>query len=310
MLWGGGWLGGGMSCEPVWRALRRWFLDVFSWYKSTETGRMSTYVSAALAVVTVLACFTAWLAEGYKTFLPFISDFGLSPGMRFVFTVGLVLASLLLGPFFANVVRVRWLILQSVHPPRLCRAANVLAALCSFAVVLGLFLIGFFPWDQVLWVHLVCASFIFSGGMSQGMLSSFMWWRLVRGPLASQAHLCSMPVRRRQLAFVAAGMAASAFGLASMIVAAVERPDMFTFQELPIMLRLAHDDFGAYCSGAKGWHQIPWVNLIALAEWLLTAALIGTIFTAQADIDTYFALMDQGLLSGVLGGLGQRLTPT
>merc|ERR1711982_106573 len=63
------------------------------------------------------------------------------------------------------------------------------------------------------------------------------------------------------------------------------------------LMGVAKDDFHAYCTGTKGWHNLLGVNIIALAEWLEVGCLMGSVLVATADLDAH-----QGVLPAIPRG--------
>lgn len=244
-------------------------------------------LAMSLLVVTLATCYSLWLADGCLVFLPFVSDLGLHGTMRPVFVAGLVATSLPMIALLPHITVARHHLVQALHLPSGWRKANWMLSAAGASVVLAVGVLGFLPWDRALHTHLLCANIIFGGGVVWAIGSCLLARRFAQAAELETWHACPK-VRAVQRAVAAACILDLGFAYCSLGGAYLSSPDLFSWKELPLITRLARDDFGSYCTGEQGWHALAWVNLAALAEWLLVAFLaISVAAAAAADVQAH-----------------------
>eukprot|EP00928_Gymnodinium_smaydae_P070023 TRINITY_DN53970_c0_g1_i1.p1 TRINITY_DN53970_c0_g1~~TRINITY_DN53970_c0_g1_i1.p1 ORF type:complete len:270 (+),score=27.79 TRINITY_DN53970_c0_g1_i1:44-853(+) len=248
--------------------------------------KIACAVSGVLAV-TFATCYGLWLSEDCSMFLPFISDLGLHGPMKVIFIVGLEIATLCFCATLPSIYVARRTLLIDSKQSSAWHAFNVLVMGCAGVVICGIAALGFFPWDQKLWPHLVCASLIFDGGFV---------WILGSAILSRRLRHCNFwgvrpRLRAMQLALVLISCIVLLASFVFAVLADANNPTMFTAEKLPSMVYVARSDFASYCAGRRGWHTDPWVNWIAVSEWLYVGCLICSVLASCADIESCAALL-------------------
>jgi len=266
-----------------------------AYFPSQRHAHVLVALSFVLLSSTLALCYGIWLSDGCMGFLPFISDLGLYGRMRPVFTAGLMGTSVLMLAALPHFAVARHRIVLALALPAGWEMANWATTAAGAAVGVGVALLGLFPWDLALGPHLIIADVIFAGGAAWAFGGCMLAWRFKGAADLETWEVCP---RLRILQSLVALAAVCDLGFAYFCLGAayVLHPEMFTYSSLETMLQLAHNDFGAYCTGHRGWHELAWVNLMALGEWLLLAVLLAGVATAAADLEAYRSL--QRIASG------------
>jgi len=230
-----------------------------------------TFVAAtSVPAITLLICYLLWLAHGCDPFLPFISDLGLQHDMFIVFCGGLVISGLLQAATHTDACYVRFRLLQENAKTRYMHVINFLMTLSGLAISLGIGCIGFFPWDRALNPHILCASFVFFGGIAWASFN-LIW----QGVMSMRSKLRAY----FQIALLLFGLIFLCLMVFFLKHASSNGHGLFD------KLLMAENKFSRYCTD-KGLDDL---SISAVFEWLLISALIGSAFFLQADFSLYFA---------------------
>lgn len=229
-------------------------------------------------------------------FLPFISDLALHGEMKSVFTVVTLLCGITLGSVgLPSIISARHCLMDIAELSSIWRVINNLLSACGICVIIGVLTLSFVPWDCIFWPHIVCAGIIFGGGFWWVIGSAVLSYRFMAAEkwvLHWNAHA---GFRKGQFVVVIVLFCNGLFALFSFCAAVLDDPSMFRLSTLPSEVGIAHDHFQEYCEARGGWHEEPWVNWVALSEWLYFFCLIAGVVTSTADV--YSCNAANGVLS-------------
>jgi hypothetical protein len=175
------------------------------------------------------------------------------------------------------------------------QVVNNVVACAGVATSIGVGVLGFFPWDRLVFWHLICADAIFGGGLAWAIGS----WILARR-FASASHGVAMHHtwdscrrwRRFQLPVVLACVGILVVACACFVAAYVHDPIMFSNGGPKQILIRARSDFHGYCSAKHGWHANAWINLVALCEWIYVLLLVFGVIFSIVDLEAHVAVQN------------------
>jgi len=251
--------------------------------------KANVFICLATGAMTITfgICYGMWIGHGCRAFLPFISDLGLHGAMANVFLGGLLVTAVFMFCALPHIVDARRCLLSSLQVHSHWQTINSVVGLAGAAAAFGVGLLGFFPWDRVLFWHLLCADMIFGGGLVWAIGSWVLARRFASASCNSVANHTWDSCRRRrrfQLPVAVACMCVLFFASVCFVGAFFSDPSIFTKDGLAKTLQLANSDFDGYCTGLVGWHGLAWINLAALAEWIYVALLVVGVVLAAADL--------------------------
>lgn len=254
----------------------------------TRCAVWATYSGCGVLAATLLLSYGIWVSDGCLPFLPFVSDLGLKGHMRLMFIAGLELSAVLFAVALPPIFLARRCLLNAHKAEEAWQKANVFITGCAVAVIGGVAALGFLPWDRIFWPHLLCAAIIFDSGFFWMFGSAALCHRLRSGsPRLFWG--AGRRMRSVQLGLVPATACVGLLALVSLVGALTDDPRMFSEKILPSMVHIAVRDFNEYCVGREGWHLEPWINWLALSEWLYVACLILAVLSSSADLESYAA---------------------
>lgn len=266
-----------------------------SYFPSQNGLYISLGLCVACFVITCGVTLSLWLSMGCTSWLPFISDLGLHGRQKTVFTVGMALTSLAMSCCIPHFHTARQDLLERAQSEPMWHWIHRLTSLSAVTAALGLGPLGFFPWSEHLWPHLVCAGAVFSGGFWWCVGSFLLAHHLLDASTGLERALeyedwnACRRLRRCQGFVVVALVMILCQGFLLDCIFLWNHREFISAAKLKTMLNLAEHHFVDYCTAKRGWHQYSSVDLIALSEWVYVAVLVAGVVAASADVGTHLA---------------------
>jgi len=256
--------------------------------------QLTYHAAVVFPLMTMIFCYACWLLDGCAPLVPFISDLGLRGTMRQGFRAGLLASGLCLALTCLDAFIVRCRLLKAKRAQRSYAVLNFMMLLGGAGIAGGVAALGFFPWDVAIKPHLLCANTIFYGGTAWASCNAVLMRRLSKEQRAGHAgDWVKLRVAQGPLLLTS---------IVALILMLKSLGSAFSSEaEFATMLKLAQDNFPAYCHGK----HLDSVGRAALFEWLLVISLIGSVATWRPDFELYFAAPQSDLESN-LAGFGEH----
>jgi len=229
-----------------------------------------------------------WVYHGCRAYLPYISDLGVYGAMGNVFLGGLLVCGVFLICALPHVVVARQRLLSRLQVHERWQSINRMLGEVGVATGVGIALLGFFPWDKTLFLHLFCAGSIFGSGFLWAIGSWVLARRFASAPCSAAVHHTWDAFRRRRRLQLPVAVACAVLPLVScvgFICAFFSYPGVISPHGIAETLKIANSDFDGYCTGRVGWHGLALINFCALTEWIYVVLLAISVVLSTADVE-------------------------